>query len=283
MNLIEARGLRKTYGSVHALDDFELTLAPGRILGLIGPNGSGKTTALKTFLGLCPPDGGEVSVLGRNPRRERKRLMADVGYIADVGILPRWMRVHQLLRFVAGVHPTFDRQAAERALADTEVRLNARISSLSTGMAVQLHLSVVAAIGAKLLVLDEPTLGLDILYRQHFYDTLLQDGLTAERGILITTHEVREIEHLLTDVLFIHHGRTVLQSSMEALSARFSKVTTTPERAGALRALQPLHERAGASDVQMIFDDVDPAALTDAGEISQPTLPELFVALVGQR
>jgi ABC-2 type transport system ATP-binding protein len=282
LNLIEARGLRKTYGRVRALDDFQLTLAPGRILGLIGPNGSGKTTALKTFLGLCPLDGGEVKVLGRNPCRDRKGLMADVGYISDVGILPRWMRVHQLLRFVAGVHPTFDRQAAERALAETEVRLDARISSLSTGMAVQLHLSVIAAVGAQLLVLDEPTLGLDILYRQHFYDTLLQEGLAAERGILITTHEVREIEHLLTDVLFIHHGRTVLQSSMDELSARFCKVTTTPERAGALRALQPLHERASSSETQMIFDGVDHGTLADAGEVSQPTLPELFVALVGQ-
>jgi ABC-2 type transport system ATP-binding protein len=282
LNLIEARGLHKRYGSVPALDDFHLSLAPGQILGLIGPNGSGKTTALKTFLGLCPLDGGEVKVLGRNPRRDRKGLMAHVGYIADVGILPRWMRVHQLLRYVAGVHPTFDRQAAERALAETEVRLDAKISGLSTGMAVQLHLSIIAAMRAQLLVLDEPTLGLDILYRQHFYDTLLQNGPAAERGILITTHEVREIEHLLTDVLFIHHGRTVLQSSMDDLSTRFCKVTTTPERAGALRALHPLHERSAASDVQLIFDGVDRAALADAGEVSQPTLPELFVALVGQ-
>ena len=280
MSLISARRLDKRFGPVQALDGFDLELGPGSVLGLIGPNGSGKTTALKAFLGLCPLDGGEVRVLGHDPARERKTLMSHVGYIADVGILPRWMRVRQLLDFVAGVHPRFDRERALAALAGTDVRPDARIAGLSKGMGVQLHLAVIAAIGADLLVLDEPTLGLDILNRQRFYDTLLGNWFSAERGILITTHEVREIEHLLTHVVFIHRGRAVLQTAMAEIQSRFSRLTVTGDGLAAARALGPLAERPATSGTQLIFDGADREALARLGEVAPPCLPELFVALL---
>jgi ABC-2 type transport system ATP-binding protein len=265
---------------VQALNGFDLELPAGSILGLIGPNGSGKTTALKAFLGLCPLDGGEVRVLGRDPARERKALMSHVGYIADVGILPRWMRVRQLLDFVEGVHPRFDREQALATLAGGDVRLDARIAGLSKGMGVQLHLAVITALGSDLLVLDEPTLGLDILHRQRFYDTLLGDWFSAERGILITTHEVREIEHLLTHVVFIHHGRAVLQAALSEIHTRFSRLAVSGESAAAARALGPIAERPSAAGVQLIFDGADREALAKLGDVAPPTLPELFVALL---
>jgi ABC-2 type transport system ATP-binding protein len=279
-NLIEARGLRKSFGAVRALDGFDLVLPPGRILGLIGPNGSGKTTALKTILGLAPPDAGEISVLGLDPRRQRPELMARTGYIADVGTLPRWMRVDQLLTLMAGVHPAFDRTVAERALAATDVRPGAKIGTLSKGMNVQLHLAVLLAARTDLLVLDEPTLGLDILNRQRFYDRLLNEYWNSSRSILVTTHEVREIEHLLTDVVLIHHGRTLLASSMHALAERFTKLAVRRERLADAELLKPLQSRQTPTGLELIYADVDPAHLAPFGTVATPSLPELFVALV---
>jgi len=280
VNLVEAHGIRKSFGPVRALDGFDLVLPPGRILGLIGPNGSGKTTAIKTILGLVPPDAGEITVLGVDPRRDRPALMARTGYIADVGTLPRWMRVDQLLTLMTGVHPAFDRAVAERALAGTEIRPRSKIRVLSKGMNVQLHLAVMLAARTDLLVLDEPTLGLDILNRQRFYDRLMNEYWNRSRSILITTHEVREIEHLLTDVVLIHHGRALLASSMAALKERFAKLAVRRERLADAELLQPLQSRQTPTGLELIYADVDPAHLAPFGTVSAPTLPELFVALV---
>jgi len=287
LNLIEARDLRKSFGGVRALDGFDLTLPPGRILGLIGPNGSGKTTAIKTILGLAPPDTGTLSVLGLDPRRKRPELMARTGYIADVGTLPRWMRVDQLLTLMAGVHPGFDRGAAERALANTDVRRTAKIAELSKGMNVQLHLAVLLAARTELLVLDEPTLGLDILHRQRFYDRLMNEYWNPTRSILITTHEVREIEHLLTDVVLIHRGRALLSGSMQQLGERFAKLVVDRQHLAEAEALHPLQSRQTPTGLEFVYADVDRAQLASLGTVSDPTLPEIFVAVVeaqeGQR
>jgi len=280
MNIVEARGVRKSYGAVRALDGFDLVLPPGRILGLIGPNGSGKTTAIKTLLGLARADAGEISVLGLDPRRQRPALMSRTGYIADVGTLPRWMRVDQLLTFMAGVHPDFDRASAERALTATDIRPRAKIRELSKGMNVQLHLAVMLAVRTELLVLDEPTLGLDILHRQRFYDRLMNEYWNATRSILITTHEVREIEHLLTDVVLIHHGRALLAASMQNIGERFVKLAVRRERLADAELLKPLQRRQTPTGLELIYADVDPAHLAPFGEVGRPTLPELFVALV---
>ncbi len=281
MNVIEAHGLRKAYGPTHALDGFDLTVAPGRIVGLIGPNGSGKTTAIKSLLGLAHLDDGELSVLGLDPERQRAELMARTAYIADTGILPRWMRVRDLLDFAAGVHGSLDRELAEEALNATDIRPGQKIRTLSKGMHVQLHLALVLAIHAKLLVLDEPTLGLDIIYRQRFYDALLNDYMRDERSILITTHEVREIEHLLTDVVLIDHGRQVLSAAMEDIPKEFVKVTTAPSGREAARAHAPLSERPSLQGIEYIYRGVPRAALEGIGELSVPNLAELFVAVIG--
>jgi len=281
MNVIDAHGLRKYYGDVRALDGFDLTVAPGRIVGLIGPNGSGKTTAIKALLGLAHLDFGDVTVLGLEPERQRAALMARTAYIADTGILPRWMRVTDLLDFTAGVHASFDRDLAERALAGTEIRPEKRIRTLSKGMHVQLHLALVLAIHADLLVLDEPTLGLDILYRQRFYDALLNDYLEGDRSILVTTHEVREIEHILTDVVFIDHGRTALALSMDDIETEFVKLIVAPGGTGAARELKPLSERPSLKGIEYVYRGVPAAELAALGEISRPNLSELFVAVLG--
>jgi len=281
MNLINATGLHKSFGDVAALNGLDLCVEPGRIVGLIGPNGSGKTTALKSILGLSRLDSGELDVLGMNPAAQRKALMQRTAYIADVGILPRWMRVGQLLDFVAGVHPSFKREVAEENLARTDVRVDKRIRGLSKGMNVQLHLAIVLAIEADLLVLDEPTLGLDIIYRQQFYDSVLNDYFEAHRSILITTHEVREIEHILTDVVFIHKGRNVLNLSMDSLVAEFTKLTVPPSDAEAIRALKPLAEKQSLQGTEFIFRGADPQALAERGELTTPNLPELFIAVMG--
>ena len=281
MNLINATGLHKSFGDVAALNGFDLCVEPGHIVGLIGPNGSGKTTALKSILGLSRLDSGELDVLGMNPAAQRKALMQRTAYIADVGILPRWMRVGQLLDFVAGVHPSFKREVAEENLARTDVRVDKRIRGLSKGMNVQLHLAIVLAIEADLLVLDEPTLGLDIIYRQQFYDSVLNDYFEAHRSILITTHEVREIEHILTDVVFIHKGRNVLNLSMDSLVAEFTKLTVPPSDAEAIRALKPLAEKQSLQGTEFIFRGADPQALAERGELTTPNLPELFIAVMG--
>src|SRR6266851_1112290 len=242
MACIEARGLRKTFGTTIALDGVDLHVEEGRILGLIGPNGAGKTTALHAILGLTPYQ-GELKVLGRDPWTAREQLMRDVCFIADVAVLPRWLRVGQALDYVAGVHPRFDRAKAEGFLARTDIKRASKVRELSKGMVTQLHLALVMAVDAKLLVLDEPTLGLDILYRKQFYDSLLNDYFDRTRTIVVTTHQVEEIQPVLTDVMFIDRGRIVLACSMEEFEVRYRDVTVRPEHVAAARTLGPIHER----------------------------------------
>jgi len=280
MDCIEARGLRKTYGSTVALAGIDLTVETGRILGLIGPNGAGKTTALNAILGLMTYE-GDLKVLGRNPWRERDALMRDVCFIADVAVLPRWMRVTQALDYVAGVHPRFDRAKAEALLAKTTIKRTSRVRELSKGMVTQLHLALVMAIDAKLLVLDEPTLGLDILYRKSFYDSLLNDYFDHTRTIVVTTHQVEEVQHILTDLMFVNRGRIVLNTSMEAFEERYAEVMVMPDRADAARALKPIHERQVFGRSIFLFDSADRGQLAALGEVRTPNIADLFVAVIG--
>jgi ABC-2 type transport system ATP-binding protein len=282
MTCIEARGLRKHYGKSVALDGIDLRVDQGRIVGLIGPNGAGKSTALHAILGLTPFD-GELRVLGHNPWTDRDALMREVCFIADVAVLPRWIKVSQALDYVAGVHPRFDRARAEALLARTSIPKNAKVKTLSKGMTVQLHLALVMAIDAKLLILDEPTLGLDILYRKQFYDALLNEYFDGRRTILITTHQVEEVQHLLTDLIFIQHGRIVLDSSMDALEARYTEVMVRPEHTDAARTLHPLHERRTFGRSVMLFDNVPREQLQQLGEIRTPDIAELFVATMEEK
>jgi ABC-2 type transport system ATP-binding protein len=279
MACIEARGLRKAFGTTVALDGINLRVEEGRILGLIGPNGAGKTTALNAILGLTPYQ-GELNVLGRNPWAERDQLMRDVCFIADVAVLPRWMRVWQALDYVAGVHPRFDRAKAEGFLARTTIKRSSKIKELSKGMVVQLHLALVMAIDAKLLVLDEPTLGLDILFRKQFYDSLLNDYFDRGRTILMTTHQVDEIQHVLTDVMFIHRGRIVFECSMEEFDSRYAEVLVHPDQLAAARALQPMYERQSLGRSILLFDSVDRRKLAALGEVRTPSVADLFVAVM---
>jgi len=242
MSCIEAHGLRKAFGPNVALDGIDLRVDKGRILGLVGANGAGKSTALEAILGLTPCQ-GELRVLGRDPWRERGRLLRDVCFIADEAVLPRWMRVGQVLTYMAGVHPRFDRARAEQLLSTTTIRSESRIRDLSKGMVTQLHLAVVMAVDARLLLLDEPTLGLDILYRKQFYDSLLNDYFDRERTIVVATHQVEEIEHILTDLVFMDRGRIVLECAMEDFESRFHEVSVHPDSVAAARALGPLYER----------------------------------------
>ena len=276
--VIEARGLVKSYGGARrALDGASFSVGAGRIVGLIGPNGAGKTTALKAILGLTPFE-GELRVLGRDPRTERDELMRDVCFIADVAVLPRWLRVENALDFVQGVHPRFERARAEEFLKRTDIRMKSQVRELSKGMVTQLHLALILAIDAKLLVLDEPTLGLDLLYRRAFYDTLLNDYFDKERTIVITTHQVEEIENLLTDVVFINHGRVVLDSPVEALAERYVQLVTVPDRAAQARALQPFHEREVFGRVALTFEGRAASELAAYGETRTPSIADLFVA-----
>lgn len=277
MSVISAQGLRKKFGNVHALDGFDLQVEPGRIVGLIGPNGSGKTTALKSILGMAALDSGHLDVLSLQPKTQRAALMQHVAYIADTGILPRWMRVKDLLEYVDAVNPSFDIELAREALAKTDVQLGKKIKVLSKGMHVQLHLAIVLAIGAQLLVLDEPTLGLDILYRQQFYDGVLNDYFNEQRSILITTHEVREVEHILTDVVFIHRGKACLSLAMDDLPDQFFKLTSAPNQTLPPGALQTRPTLAGT---ESIYNNLGKAELQPYGEVSTPNLAELFVAVV---
>src|SRR5512146_1598471 len=256
MACIEARGLRKAFGTTIALDGVNLQVEEGRILGLVGPNGAGKTTALNAIVGLTPYE-GQLNVLGRDAWTQRDQLMRDVCFIADVAVLPRWARVSQLLDYVAGVHPRFDRAKAEAFLAKTTIRGASRVRELSKGMVAQLHLAIVMAIDARLLVLDEPTLGLDILYRKQFYDSLLNDYFDGRRTIVVTTHQVEEVEHVLTDLMFIDRGRIVLECSMEEFESRYLEVTAKPEQLAAARALQPIHERQVFGRTVLLFERVD--------------------------
>jgi ABC-2 type transport system ATP-binding protein len=279
MACIEARGLRKAYGTTVALDGVDLHVEEGRIVGLIGPNGAGKTTALNAILGLTPCQ-GELKVLGRDPWRERDALMRDACFIADVAVLPRWMRVAHLLDYVAGVHPRFDRVKAEAFLAKTTIQRSRKVQELSKGMVTQLHLAIVMAIDARLLVLDEPTHGLDILFRKQFYDSLLSDYFDGNRTILVTTHQVEEIQHVLTDVMFIDRGRVVFARAMEEVESRYREVAVRPEQLAAARALDPIHERQGIGRSVLLFDAVDGQALAALGEVRTPSLADLFVAVL---
>ena len=279
---IEARGLRKVFRNTVALDGLDLRVEEGRILGLIGPNGAGKTTALNAILGLTSYE-GELRVLGRNPWTERDRLMRDVCFIADVAVLPRWMRVSQALAYVAGVHPRFDRVKAEGFLARTDIKRESRVRELSKGMIAQLHLALVMAIDARLLVLDEPTLGLDILFRKQFYDTLLNDYFDRSRTIVVTTHQVEEIQDVLTDVMFINRGRIVLNCSMEDFQSRYLQLMANPEHVAAARALNPIHERQLFGRSILLFDRATREQLSPLGEIRTPSIADLFVAVMGNQ
>ncbi len=282
MKVIEARGLRKTFGTTVALDGVNLHVEEGRILGLIGPNGAGKSTALNAILGLTQYQ-GELSVLGRNPWTARDQLMLDVCFIADVAVLPRWLRVSQALDYVAGVHPRFDRAKAEGFLAKTTVKLTSRIRELSKGMVTQLHLALIMAVDARLLVLDEPTLGLDILYRKQFYDSLLNDYFDRSRTIVVTTHQVEEVQHVLTDLMFIDRGRIVLDCSMEQFESRYLEVMVNPEQVAAARALKPIHERQVFGRSILLFDRVDRQQLAALGDVRTPSIADLFVAVLGNQ
>lgn len=275
MTVIAARHISKRYGPTQALDGFDLTLEAGRIVGLIGPNGSGKTTALKAFLGLTSIDSGELSINGLQPWSHRARLMEDVAYIPDTGILPRWMRVRDLVAYVGRIHPKFDRARADAMLAKTDIDAARPVRVLSKGMQVQLHLALILAIDARLLVLDEPTLGLDVLYREQFYDTLLNDYVSGERSILVTTHEVREIEHVLTDVVFIKQGRTCLASTIDGIREHYVKLTPT---AGNTPPDGYLGRRQTLSGAEYIYRDIPRETLAAVGTVSTPDLVELFVA-----
>ncbi len=286
MTVIEARGLRKAFGTNIALDGIDVRVEQGRILGLIGPNGAGKTTAQNAILGLTPYQ-GELKVLGRDPWRERDQLMRDVCFIADVAVLPRWIRVSQALEYVAGVHPRFDRAKAESFLAKTTIRLNSKVKELSKGMVVQLHLALVLSIDAKLLVLDEPTLGLDILYRKKFYDSLLNDYYDRNRTIVVSTHQVEELQHIFTDLMFIDRGRIVLSCSMEEFESRYVEVAVKPDQAAAARALKPMYERQMFGRSILLFDlslnPVKREQLTTFGEVYTPSIADLFVAVMGNQ
>jgi ABC-2 type transport system ATP-binding protein len=282
MTVIEARGLRKAFGKTIALDGVNLRVDEGRILGLIGPNGAGKSTALNAILGLTEYR-GELRVLGRDPWDERDQLMRDVCFIADVAVLPRWMRVSQALDYVAGVHPRFDRAKAEAFLARTTINRASKVRELSKGMVAQLHLALVMAIDARLLVLDEPTLGLDILYRKQFYDSLLNDYFDRTRTILLTTHQVEEVEHVLTDVMFIDRGRIVFNRSMEELESRYLEVSVRPEQLAAARALKPMQEREVLGRSILLFDHVDRQQLAALGDVRTAGLADLFVAVLSNQ
>jgi ABC-2 type transport system ATP-binding protein len=278
--VISARGLRKAYKQTVALDNTSFTIAPGRITGLIGPNGAGKTTLLKALLGLTTVE-GELQVLGLDPAVQRNALMNDVCFIADVAVLPRWMKVREAIDFVAGTHPRFDRARCERFLASTKLQPKQRVRELSKGMIVQLHLALVMAIDAKVLVLDEPTLGLDILYRKEFYQRLLEDYFDEQKTIIVTTHQVEEIEHILTDVMFIRDGRIVLTTDMEDIGERYTEVLVSADAVEAARALKPIDERAlPFGKTVLLFDGVPRAQLTPLGEIRSPGLADLFVAIM---
>jgi ABC-2 type transport system ATP-binding protein len=280
--VIEAKGLTKRYGKRTAVDGIDFSIPAGRIVGLIGPNGSGKTTTLKAVLGLVPFE-GELSVLGFDPRTQRDDLMQDVCFIADVAILPRWLRVADAVDFVAGVHPRFDRERAERYIASTKLTPSMKVKEMSKGMIVQLHLALVMAIDAKLLVLDEPTLGLDIIYRKQFYQNLLEDYFDEHKTIVITTHQVEEVEHILTDLMFIRGGRIVLAASMEEIGERYIEVMVSHDKISAANALQPIDRRTVFGKAVMLFDAHMPGGATrqqlDAlGETRNPSVADLFVA-----
>ena len=275
--VVVASGLSKRYKNTAALDNASFRIEAGRIVGLIGPNGAGKTTALKAILGLTDFQ-GELSVLGLDPRKQRGKLMEQVCFIADVAVLPRWIRVREAVDFVANVHPRFDRKKCEAFLARTKLTPEQRVKQMSKGMIVQLHLALVMAIDARLLVLDEPTLGLDILYRKQFYQNLLEDYFDENKTIIVTTHQVEEVEHILTDLMFIRDGRIVLDADMDAVGERYIEVMVNADRSEAARALKPLDERQVFGKSIFLFDGVGRAQLEALGETRRPSISDLFVA-----
>jgi ABC-2 type transport system ATP-binding protein len=275
--VMSARGLTKRYGKSVALDGVDFDIPAGRIVGLIGPNGSGKTTTLKAALGLIPFE-GSLTVLGHDPRTQRDALMQDVCFIADVAILPRWLKVGDAIDFVAGVHPRFDRKKAERYLAITKLTPGMKVAAMSKGMIVQLHLALVMAIDAKLLVLDEPTLGLDIMYRKQFYQNLLEDYFDENKTIIITTHQVEEVEHILTDLMFIREGRIVLSATMDEVGERYTEVMVQADKINAANALSPIDQRTVFGKSVMLFDGVARSQLATLGETRNPSVADLFVA-----
>ena len=279
-NVVSAQGLRKSYRGKPALDGTHFQIEAGKIIGLIGPNGAGKTTALKAILGLIPFE-GDLKVLGLDPRKQRDELMREVCFIADVAVLPRWIKVKEAIDFVDGIHPRFDRAKCERFIANTKLNPNLRVREMSKGMIVQLHLALVMAIDAKLLVLDEPTLGLDILYRKQFYQRLLEDYFDEQKTIVITTHQVEEIENILTDVMFIRDGKIVLTAAMDEVAERYTEVLASADQADAARALKPIDERAlPFGKTVMLFDGVPREQLAALGETRNPGLADLFVAIM---
>ena len=277
--IISARGLTKRYGRTLAVDHIDLEIPPGRIVGLIGPNGAGKTSALKAILGLATFE-GELSVLGKNPSRDRASLMEDVCFIADVAVLPRWARVWQLIEVTERLHRGFSRETCMEYLAQTKITQDHKVKQLSKGMVAQLHLALVMAIDAKLLVLDEPTLGLDILYRKQFYTSLLNDYFDEQRTILITTHQVEEIEHILTDLVFIQDGKIALESSMEDVEKRYLELMVRPENAEQARSFNPMYERELFGRHIFLYDNIDRDKISELGEIHTPSVADLFVAMM---
>jgi ABC-2 type transport system ATP-binding protein len=282
MACIEARGLRKVFGNTVALDGVDLKVEEGRILGLIGPNGAGKTTALNAIVGLTPYE-GTLNVLGHDPWSQRAQLMREACFIADVAVLPRWIRVSQLLDYVAGVHPRFDRTKAENFLSKTTIKHSSKVRELSKGMVTQLHLALVMAMDAKLLILDEPTLGLDILYRKQFYDSLLNDYFDGDRTIVVATHEVEEVQHVLTDLIFIDRGQIVFRCSMEELEGRYFEVMVQPDSLDAALALKPIYQRQVFGRSVLFFEGADKQQLEDLGEVRTPGVADLFVAVMSRQ
>lgn len=280
--IVSASGLRKRYKNTTALDNVDFRIESGRIVGLIGPNGAGKTTALKAILGLTDFE-GKLDVLGFDPRTQRDRLMEQVCFIADVAVLPRWIRVHEAIDFVANVHPRFDRAKCEGFLARTKLTPNQRVKQMSKGMIVQLHLALVMAIDARLLVLDEPTLGLDILYRKQFYQSLLEDYFDENKTIIVTTHQVEEIEHILTDLMFIRDGKIVLDADMDTVGERFAEVMVGADKAATARSMKPLDERQVFGKSIFLFDGADRATLEAMGEVRRPSVSDLFVATIDRK
>lgn len=278
-SLVSAQNVTKAYGATKAVDNVSFEIESGRIVGLIGPNGAGKTTLLKALLGLTDCQ-GSLSVMGLDPFRQRKELMQNICFIADIAVLPRWIRVSQLLDFVAAVHPKFSRQASEKLLSETKISADAKVRQLSKGMVTQLHLSIITAIDAKLLILDEPTLGLDIIFRKEFYTRLLNDYFDDERTIIITTHQIEEIENLLTDLMFINNGRLILDTSMERVPEQFAELMASGDAAESARKLGPIFECEVFGKKVLTFEGVHREKLTPFGEVRTPNISDLFVAKV---
>ena len=276
-SIIKAQGLSKSYGDFRALDGIDLDIAEGRIVGLIGPNGAGKTTALRCMMGLATYD-GQLRVLDKNPQQERMSLLSDIAYIADTAVLPRWIRVDQILEYMQGVHPKFNRQRAQSFLNETEITADHKVGKLSKGMVTQLHLALAISIDAKLLILDEPTLGLDILYRKRFYEQLLQDYFDEGRTIVITTHQVEEVEQLLTDLVFIKKGKIVLNMDMDQVAETYIELGVRPEQVEAARALAPISERSVLGGKVFMFENMPLERLQSLGSIRMPSVADLFIS-----